>query len=225
MKKKFSIAIDGPSASGKSTIAKILADRFNFLYVDTGAMYRAYTYACLIRDIDPKNEEKSCAIINDVDINFNEEDLITLNGNEIHKEIRSNIVADNVSYIASYQAVREALVKSQREIAKGRCVVMDGRDIGTNVLPNAEIKIFMIAEASERAKRRYEENIANGIESNYEEVLANVKKRDYIDSHREHSPLTRADDAITIDTTYLSIEEVVEEVIKIIKDKGYLENE
>lgn len=225
MKKKFSIAIDGPSASGKSTIAKILADRFNFLYVDTGAMYRAYTYACLIRDIDPKDEEKSCAIINDVDINFNEEDLITLNGNEIHKEIRSNIVADNVSYIASYQSVREALVKSQREIAKGRCVVMDGRDIGTNVLPNAEIKIFMIAEASERAKRRYEENIANGIESNYEEVLANVKKRDYIDSHREHSPLTRAEDAITIDTTYLSIEEVVEEVIKIIKDKGYLENE
>lgn len=223
--KKFSIAIDGPSASGKSTIAKILADRFNFLYVDTGAMYRAYTYACLIRDIDPKDEEKSCAIINDVNINFNEEDHITLNGNEIHKEIRSNIVADNVSYIASYQAVREALVKSQREIAKGRCVVMDGRDIGTNVLPNAEIKIFMIAEASERAKRRYEENIANGMESNYEEVLANVKKRDYIDSHREHSPLTRAEDAITIDTTYLSIEEVVEEVIKIIKDKGYLENE
>lgn len=222
MKKNIAIAIDGPSASGKSTIAKLIAKELDFLYVDTGAMYRAFTYACLINNIDPKDEEKACSLIGKISIAFNDENKITLNGVDVSKEIRENDVADNVSYIASYTKIRIELIRLQREIAKNRNVVMDGRDIGSYVLPDAEVKIFQVANAEERAKRRYKENLEKGIESTYEDILANVRKRDYIDSHREFSPLKEAEDSIRIDTTYMSIEEVKDNILRIIKEKGII---
>ena len=218
--KTFAIAIDGPSASGKSTVAKIVAEKLNFLYVDTGAMYRAFTYACIINNIDPKNETEAIKLIGKINISFNKENHITLNNIDVSKEIRMNDVADNVSDIASYKDIRIELVRLQREIANDRNVVMDGRDIGSHVLPNADVKIFQIAEANERARRRYKENLEKGINSSFDSILENVKKRDYIDSHREFSPLVAAKDCITIDTTYMSIEDVVNEILKICKSKG-----
>lgn len=218
-----SIAIDGPSASGKSTIAKLIADELGYLYVDTGAMYRAFTYGCIINNIDPKDKEKSCSLIGKLNIEFNDSNKITLDGVDVSKEIRSTIVADNVSYIASYTPVRIELIRLQREIAKNHNVVMDGRDIGSFVLPDAKVKIFQVANAEERANRRYRENLEKGIECSYEEILANVKKRDYIDSHREYSPLVEAEDSVRVDTTYMSIEEVKATILKIIKDKGLIQ--
>ena len=218
--KRFAIAIDGPSSSGKSTVAKIIANKLNFLYVDAGAMYRAFTYACLKNKKKKKNEEKAISLIGKINISFNEENHITLDGVDVSKEIRENDVADNVSYISSYKDIRIELVRLQREIAKKANVVMDGRDIGSHVLKNADVKIYQVAEAKERAKRRYKENLAKGIECSFEDILKNIEKRDYIDSHREFSPLTKANDAIVLDTTYMSIEEVVNSILKIIKDKG-----
>ena len=219
MDRNISIAIDGPSASGKSTVAKIVASKLNYLYVDTGAMYRAFTYACIKNNIDPKDEEKSCSLIGKIKINFNEENKVTVDGIDCSKEIRMNDVADNVSYIASYKAIRLHLVDIQREIASGRDVVMDGRDIGSYVLPNAQVKIFQIAQAEERARRRFIENQEKGISSNYDEIVENIKKRDYIDSHREFSPLKAAEDSICIDTTNMSIDDVVETILRIVKEK------
>lgn len=220
--KNVAIAIDGPSASGKSTIAKLIAEELNFLYVDTGAMYRAFTYACLINNIDPKDEEAACSLIGKIKIAFNDENKITLNGVDVSKEIRENDVANNVSYIASYSKIRIELIRLQREIAKNRNVVMDGRDIGSYVLPNAVVKIFQVANAEERARRRYKENLEKGIDCTFDEILVNVKKRDYIDSHRDFSPLKEAKDSIRIDTTYMSIPEVKNTILTIIKDKGIM---
>lgn len=222
MKTNISIAIDGPSASGKSTVAKLIASELGFLYVDTGAMYRAFTYACLIKGIDPKDKEKSCDLIGKINIAFNDENKITLDGVDISKEIRTPEVADNVSYIASYTPVRKDLIRAQREIAKGRNVVMDGRDIGSYVLPDSQVKIYQIADAEERAIRRHKENLEKGLHSTYEEVLENVKKRDYIDSHREFSPLVEAEGSIRIDTTHMTIDEVKNAIINIIKEKGLI---
>ena len=222
-KKNFiSIAIDGPSASGKSTVAKLLASRLNFLYVDTGAMYRAYTLAVLSSSLNPKNEEESDSLIWKIEINFDENNHVCLNGKDVSKEIRENNVADNVSYIASYKNIRLFLVSLQQKIANNKNIVMDGRDIGTYVLKDAEVKIFLSADVEERARRRYNENKEKGIDTSYEECLENIKKRDYIDSHRDFCPLRPASDAIHIDSTNLSIEEVVSKMEEIIKKKGYL---
>ena len=219
-KKNFiAIAIDGPSASGKSTVAKLLASKLNFLYVDTGAMYRAYTLAVLNASLDPKNEEESNSLINKIEISFNDENRITLNGKDVSKEIRENDVANNVSYIASYKNIRLFLVSLQQKLANNKNIVMDGRDIGTYVLKDAEVKIFL--NANVRAKRRFNENKEKNIESSYEDCLENIKKRDYIDSHRDFCPLRKAEDAILIDSTNLSIEEVVSKMEEIIKSKGY----
>lgn len=221
-KKNFiAIAIDGPSASGKSTVAKLLASKLNFLYVDTGAMYRAYTLAVLSASLDPKNEEESNSLINKIEISFNDENRITLNGKDVSKEIRENDVANNVSYIASYKNIRLFLVSLQQKLANNKNIVMDGRDIGTYVLKDAEVKIFLNANVEERAKRRFNENKEKNIESSYEDCLENIKKRDYIDSHRDFCPLRKAEDAILIDSTNLSIEEVVSKMEEIIKSKGY----
>lgn len=220
MSKNYSIAIDGPSASGKSTVAKIVAKTLDFIYVDTGAMYRAFTYAVLKAGLDPKSEEQSDTLIGKVDISFNSENHITLDGKDVSKEVRTNEVADNVSYIASYKNIRIFLVESQRKLATNESVVMDGRDIGTYVLTNADLKIYQIASAEERAKRRYKENLEKGLETSYEDCLNNVNKRDYIDSHRSFCPLQPAKDCVEINTTTMSIEEVVEKILSLAKERG-----
>ncbi len=220
MKKNYSIAIDGPSASGKSTVAKIIANKLNFIYVDTGAMYRAFTYAVIKEGLDPTNEESSDSLIGKIDISFDKNNHITLNGTDIANEVRSNEVANNVSYIASYKNIRLFLVELQRKIAKNKNVVMDGRDIGTYVLTDADLKIYQIASAEERAKRRYKENLERGLKTSFEDCLANVNKRDYIDSHRAFCPLQPANDSVEINTTNLSIDEVVDKIISLAKERG-----
>ncbi|MBP5694932.1 MAG: (d)CMP kinase [Bacilli bacterium] len=218
--KTYSIAIDGPSASGKSTVAKIIAKRLGYIYVDTGAMYRAFTLAVLNAGIDPKDEEKSCSLIGKVNISFDENNNITLDGQNVAKEVRSNEVADNVSYIASYKDIRLFLVDAQRKIAQNVSVVMDGRDIGTYVLQNADLKIFQIATAEERAKRRYLENKEKGLVTSYEECLDNVNKRDYIDSHRSFCPLKPAENSVQINTTEMTIGEVVNRILELAAERG-----
>lgn len=217
---KVSIAIDGPAASGKSTIAKIIATKLGFLYIDTGAMYRAFTLGVIEHGLNPQNEEESNSLIGKIKIGFNEKNHITLDGKDVDERVRENDVANNVSYIASYKEIRLHLVDIQRDIAKNTSVVMDGRDIGTYVLPDATLKIFQIADVEERAKRRYMENLQKGINSTEEDCLENLKNRDYIDSHRDFAPLKPAEDSIKIDTTSLKISEVVEKILSIIKERG-----
>lgn len=220
MNKTCSIAIDGPSASGKSTVAKIIARKLNFLYIDTGAMYRAFTLAVIEAGLDPKDEFASESLIGKISISFNELNHVTLNGKDVNERVRENDVADNVSYIASYKNIRLYLVSIQQEIASNKNVVMDGRDIGTYVLQNADLKIYQIASAEERAKRRYKENLDKNLETSYEDCLANINKRDYIDSHRSFCPLHPAKDSVEVNTTSLSIDEVVNEILEIAAKRG-----
>lgn len=217
--KKFSVALDGPAASGKSSVAQVVAKDLNITYIDTGAMYRAVTVYCLNNEIDCKNEEAVNKVINNINISLYPDHSVKLNGMDVTREIRLPEVNANVSFIASYKNVRLHLVEEQRKMAQLGSVIMDGRDIGSYVLPNAEVKIFQIASVEVRAKRRYLENQSKGINTTLEEVEAELKKRDYIDSHREFSPLVKADDAITLNTDDLTKEEVIEAVKLIIKDK------
>ncbi len=220
MVKNYSIAIDGPSASGKSTVAKLIAKKLNFTYIDTGAMYRAFTLAVIEANLDPKSEKESDSLIGKISISFDEANHITLNDVDVSQRVRENDVANNVSYIASYKNIRLHLVDLQRKIAENKSVVMDGRDIGTYVLPNADLKIYQIATAEERAKRRYKENLEKGIETTYEDCLKNINTRDYIDSHRSFCPLHPAEDSVEVNTTNMSIEEVVDTIINIAKERG-----
>ena len=220
MVKNYSIAIDGPSASGKSTVAKLIAKKLNFTYIDTGAMYRAFTLAVIEANLDPKSEKESDSLIGKISISFDEANHITLNDVDVSQRVRENDVANNVSYIASYKNIRLHLVDLQRKIAKNKSVVMDGRDIGTYVLPNADLKIYQVATAEERAKRRYKENLEKGIETTYEDCLKNINTRDYIDSHRSFCPLHPAEDSVEVNTTNMSIEEVVDTIINIAKERG-----
>ncbi len=220
MVKNYSIAIDGPSASGKSTVAKLIAKKLNFTYIDTGAMYRAFTLAVIEANLDPKSEKESDSLIGKISISFDEANHITLNDVDVSQRVRENDVANNVSYIASYKNIRLHLVDLQRKIAENKSVVMDGRDIGTYVLPNADLKIYQVATAEERAKRRYKENLEKGIETTYEDCLKNINTRDYIDSHRSFCPLHPAEDSVEVNTTNMSIEEVVDTIINIAKERG-----
>ncbi|MDD4531931.1 MAG: (d)CMP kinase [Bacilli bacterium] len=215
----FSVAIDGPAASGKSTIAKELANGMGLVHIDTGAMYRAITYLCLKRGIDCQNIPQVNALLPEINIELTLDEKVFINGEDVTTAIRSSEVSDNVSYIAAIKEVRLFLVDLQREMTKNLSIVMDGRDIGTYVLPQAEIKIFMIASVEKRAMRRYLENQKMGRTGNYEEILSNLKKRDYIDSHRDFAPLKPAEDSIILDTSDLSIPEVVTACKKIISNK------
>ena len=219
MDKRISIAIDGPAAAGKSTIAKKIAAKLGFVYIDTGAMYRAFTYAVMKRGLDPEDEAASCSIIPEVKIELCEDGRVLCNDEDVTRAIREPRVSGNVSYIASYKDIRLALVDMQRAMAKSVSVVMDGRDIGTYVLPDAEVKIFQIASVETRAERRFRENQEKGIPTSLEDVIEDVRKRDYIDSHRAFAPLCKAEDAIELDTSNLTIEESVEAALKIIRDK------
>ena len=217
--KHVAIAIDGPAAAGKSTVAKIVAKRLGFVYIDTGAMYRAFTWYVLHRVVDPKNEEASCSLIPEVRISLKEDGSVFVCGHDVTRAIREPLVSSNVSYIASYKGIRLALIDLQRELGEKDNCVMDGRDIGSYVLPHAEVKIFQIASVETRAKRRFLENQEKGIPTTYEEVVADVKNRDYIDSHRDFDPLMQAEDAIPLDTSDMTIEEVVDAILRIVEEK------
>ena len=215
------VAVDGPAGSGKGTVTKKIEEELGFLNLDTGATYRCVALQVLKENVKINEEEKIIKIANEIDIqidNTGSKDIILLNGEDVSKEIRTKEVTSIVSQISSIIPVREKMVEIQRKLATGKNVIVEGRDIGTVVFPNAEIKIYLDASEEIRAKRRYEENIQNGIETTYEEVLENVKMRDYNDMHKKIGDLKKADDAIVVDTSKLSIEEVVNKIEKIIKE-------
>nr|WP_223155984.1 (d)CMP kinase [Desemzia incerta] len=214
------IAIDGPASAGKSTVAKILASDLNYIYCDTGAMYRVLTLQALRHDVDVEDESKLVALLKDTDITFEpdgNQQKVFLNGENVTTDIRQPDVTNAVSAASAHKGVREELVRRQQVIAEAGGIVMDGRDIGTAVLPDAEVKIFLVASAKERAERRYKENISKGIETPLEVLQKEIEDRDYKDSHREVSPLVQADDAVLLDTTSLSIDEVVGRMKEIIQ--------
>ena len=217
--RKIAVAIDGPAAAGKSTIAKKVAEILGLVYIDTGAMYRAFTWYCLNHGINCEDEAACVAAIPDVNIELKADRVVLCNGVDVTRAIRLADVSFNVSFIATYKDIRLALVELQRQMAEKDSVIMDGRDIGTYVLPNAEVKIYQIASVECRAKRRYDENVEKGIPCTLEEIEEDVRRRDYIDSHRDFAPLRQAEDAICLDTSDMTIDEVVAEVIRIIKDK------
>jgi CMP/dCMP kinase len=223
MDKVISVAIDGPAAAGKSTVAKRVATLLGFTYIDTGAMYRAVTYAVIKKGLDPKNEEQSVTVLPGMDIELLPDGTVKCNGEDVTRVIREPLVSGNVSYIAAMKPIRLALVDMQRAMAQKKSVVMDGRDIGTYVLPNANVKIYQIASVETRAVRRYEENLAKGINTTLKEVEEDVRKRDYIDSNREFAPLKPATDSVLIDTSFMTVEQAVEAVLKVIRDKTGIE--
>jgi cytidylate kinase len=206
------IAVDGPAGAGKSTIAKIVAEKLNINYIDTGAMYRAITYKCLENKIDVNNEEEVKKVAKNTDIDFKDNNIY-LDGKIINEEIRTMEVSNNVSNVAKIKEVRYLMVDVQREIGKRNSVILDGRDIGSYVFPNAHYKFFLIATPHERGNRRHKELIEKGYEVTLDEIINDIIKRDEIDSNREFAPLVKATDAIEIDTTGKSISEVVELVV------------
>ena len=206
--KNLIVAIDGPAGSGKSTIAKLVAKKFNFTYIDTGAMYRMITLYLLENKISFDNLDKIQKILNEINLDM-KEDKFFLNNVDVSLKIREEIINENVSNVASIKAVRENLVNLQRKIASDKNVILDGRDIGTVVFPNAQVKIFLVASAEERARRRYNEFMEKKAEITYDEVLKSLKERDHLDSTRKESPLVKASDALELDTTNLKIDEVV----------------
>ncbi|WP_396334352.1 (d)CMP kinase [Clostridium sp. 19966] len=205
---RISIAIDGPAGAGKSTIAKIVADKLNIMYINTGLMYRAVTYKALKNHISTSQIEDLCALIDNMNMHFDREDLI-VNDENLTKYLTSSEVNQNVSFYASIKEIRERLVNSQRNIAKNYDIIMDGRDIGTVVLKNAAFKFFITATPEERAKRRLKEMESKGVSISFEKVLENIISRDFEDSHRAVDPLIKAEDALEIDTTDKSIEDIV----------------
>ncbi|MBS9337244.1 (d)CMP kinase [Fructobacillus parabroussonetiae] len=217
----FQVAIDGPASAGKSTIAKILASQLHFVYVDTGAMYRAVTVAAKKAGLSYGDEAGITALLPTIQIDFEPGQPVQkvfLNGEEVTEAIRSTEVTNNVSLVSSYGAVRSDMVEKQRAMTEKNPVIMDGRDIGTTVLPNAQVKIFLIASVDERAARRYKENKEKGMKVDLETLKDEIKARDYKDSHRAISPLTKAADAIEVDTTGIGIDEVVAKIKKIIEE-------
>lgn len=216
------VAVDGPAGSGKGTVTKKIEEKLGFLNLDTGATYRCVALQTLREGIKLENEDEIVKIANDIDIkidNTGDKDIILLNGEDVSKEIRTKEVTSIVSQVSSIIQVREKMVEVQRKLAQGKNVIVEGRDIGTVVFPNADIKIYLDASEEIRAKRRYEENKQNGIDTTYEEVLENVKMRDYNDMHKKVGALKKADDAIVIDSSNLTIDEVTKKIEDIIKSK------
>lgn len=215
--RKYAIAIDGPAGAGKSTVAKKIAKILNLEYIDTGAMYRALTLKVIRENKDPQNSEQVIEILKDTHIEFND-NHIYLDGEIVDKDIRENNINKNVSYIAIIKEVREKMVLLQQEMARTKSVIMDGRDISTVVLTDAEYKFFVTASTKERARRRYNELIQNGQQDiTLEQIIKEIEKRDYIDSNREVAPLKMSEDAILINTDDLSIDEVVSKIIDIVQ--------
>lgn len=211
MNKLITVAIDGPAGAGKSTIAKIIGEKFNLMYINTGSMYRAVTLKALENNISAEEVDKLLVMIDGMDMHFENDELI-LNGENINSLITMPNISKNVSAYASIREVRERLVNLMRKMALKYSVIMDGRDIGTVVLKDANFKFFLTASPEERADRRYKELMEKGVEVNYDEILQDIIKRDYLDSNREVDPLRKAEDAIEIDTTGIGIMGVVEKI-------------
>ncbi len=222
MTKKISIAIDGPAAAGKSTVAKIVAEKLSYIYIDTGAMYRAVTYKALVEGTDLHDSESLSRLLKGTTIELVQESglqTVFLDGEDVTKEIRNSNVTNNVSTVAAHGAIREEMVSRQKELGKRGGVVMDGRDIGTKVLPESELKVFLLASVDIRAERRHKENIEKGYPSDLAQLKEEIMLRDKIDTEREVSPLVKAEDAVEIDTSTLSIEEVVARIIALAKER------
>lgn len=218
----FSVAVDGPAGSGKSTIAKLIAKELNIVYIDTGAMYRAVALFCIKNGIDTKNKEAVCSVLDKINMTIRLEKAgqrIFLDNEDVTDEVRSQKAGAGASDVAAIGDVREKLVAIQRKMAEGMSVIMDGRDIGTNVLPYAPVKIYLSAGADERAKRRCSEFEKLGQKYDFQAVKEQIIQRDKNDMTRKLNPLRKADDAVEVDTTKMNIEEVKDTVIKIIKEK------
>ena len=216
----LTIAIDGPSGAGKSTIAKAVAERLCIDYIDTGAMYRARGYKMKKNGISADESVKLAAMLENTDIDFVAGDII-LDGNIVNDKIRTPDISKRASVCSALPSVREKLVAIQRNMGRKKSVIMDGRDIGSNVFPDAEFKFFLTASAEERAERRHRELVEKGQSVSFEEVLEDIKQRDYRDMTRRLNPLRKAEDALEIDTTGLSIEDVTDKIIKEIENNGY----
>ncbi|MDD5964534.1 MAG: (d)CMP kinase [Oscillospiraceae bacterium] len=222
-KEHFSIAVDGPSGAGKSTLAKALARELNIIYVDTGAIYRTIGLEVFRRGLDPKNEAEVSAILPELSIRMEYEDdglqHMFLNGEDVTADIRLPNISLYASDVSALPAVRAFLLEMQRELARRNCVIMDGRDIGTVVLPDAEVKIYLTASAEERAKRRFLELAARGAGKTYQEVLEEQRLRDDNDMHRAIAPLKPAEDSVIVDTTELDFEQSKQAVLSIIRER------
>lgn len=210
----IAIAIDGPAGAGKSTIARLTAKKLGYLYVDTGALYRTVGYAAKLRGIDPGDAQQVAAMLPDiaVDLSFDQDGVqqTLLNGQDVSGQIRSPEMSRYASQVSAHKAVREYLLWLQRKLAQEHNVIMDGRDIGTTVLPHADLKIYLTATPEDRARRRFDEYLSKGVSVDYDKLLNDIKQRDYDDSHREISPLRRAEDAKLVDTSGNTLEESLE---------------
>ncbi|MDG5470662.1 (d)CMP kinase [Jeotgalibacillus sp. ET6] len=219
------IALDGPAAAGKSTIAKRLAEKLGFIYIDTGAMYRTLTYKAIQQNIDVENEEELTKLLLNTHIELIPGETgqrVFLDGQEVTEKIRSNEVTSQVSMTAKHKSVRAEMVRRQQKLVEDGGIVMDGRDIGTHVIPDAEVKVFMVASVEERARRRFEDHKNHGIKSSLEGLQKEIAERDHLDSTRAESPLRKAQDAVELDTTSMKIDEVVETIMHLVNTRGGL---
>ena len=218
----FVVAIDGPAGSGKGTITKLIAEKRNLVSIDTGAMYRCVALNCIEKGIDSTNLEGIEKVLEKIRIELKEidgEQRVFLNGKDVSKEIREPRVDDVVAKYAAIKQIRDKVTPMQRKMGETQNIIMEGRDIGTVVFPNADVKIFLDCSIEERARRRYKQNLEKGIKTTYEEVLESIKERHRLETERDIAPFIKAEDAIAVDSTKLSIDEVVEECLKIIDEK------
>ena len=212
----YKIAIDGPSAAGKSTISKLLSKELGYVYIDTGALYRAVALYLIRKNISPDNEEDIKKVINDINVDLkyeNGEQLVLLNGENVNMYLRTNEISQAASKSSVFKSVRDRLLSLQRKIAEENSCVMDGRDIASKVLPDANLKIFLTASVDSRAKRRYDENLSKGIICDLQEMKKEIEERDYRDTHRENDPLVQVEDAKYIDSTDMTIDEVLDKIL------------
>lgn len=218
----YNVAIDGPAGAGKSTVARRAAAELGFVYVDTGAIYRAVALAVLDRKVDSTNEAAVASLLKDTNVKLQWEQGVQhllLNGVDVTDRLRSPEVSDASSRVSAFSAVRGFLLETQREVARQQSVIMDGRDIGTVVLPEAQVKLFLTASAATRAERRCKELREKGLEAHYEDVLRDIEERDYRDMHRELAPLRQAEDAVLLDTSALTLAQSIDETVRIIREK------
>ena len=218
----FIVAVDGTAGSGKGTITKIIANKLNLISIDTGAMYRCVTLECINKNIQYTEIEKIKEVLKDINIELrkeNEEQLVFLNGEDVTKEIRTPEVDSLVARFAAIKEVRDKITPIQRKMGENANIIMEGRDIGTVVFPNADVKVFLDCSVEERARRRYNQDLEKGIETTYEEVLESIKERHKLETERKIAPLVQATDAVYIDSTGMTIEEEADAVIKVIEEK------